>query len=168
MQPIPEYMLDVETILGHTVTPALLNELSRYMIFPQSARDLMRMIGADATSLLVTSWGGQVFKVPAVVGGAREAGKRAYRKITEVIGEKAAQKIVNECRGTTLSVPNLKEARHAFVQDTVRKEFDAMVTLGGLSSTEAVFDLGVKYRMAGKTIERIVNKPFNPTIDTKS
>lgn len=166
MQTIPEHIPDIKVLRGHKITPELLNLLSRYVVFPKSARDLIRLIGLDAASLLVTAWGGQVFRVPAVQGGAKEAGEKAYQKLVEIIGEEAAHAIVKEYRGTLLSVPNLTIALHAYVQDTVRNEFDVMVTLGGLSSTEAVFELGIKHRMAGKTIEKIVNTPFNQTIDT--
>lgn len=154
-------------LLGYTVTPELLEVLSQYQIFPKSARDLIRVIGADATSFLITAWGGQEFNVPAVVGGSNPNGARLYRKIARVVGEQAAKQLVREFGGTTISVPNLKEARHAFVQDTIRREFDVMVTSGGLSSVEATFDLGVKYRLAGKTVEKILKKPFNQTINQK-
>lgn len=165
MHTVSEAVPSMNELLGHEVTPALLAVLGRYQFFPKSAHELIRVIGADAASSLITAWGGQVFNVPAVIGGGNPLGAQRYRKIARVIGEQAAKSLVSEWRGLTISVPNLKEVRHAYIQDVIRREFDSLVTHDRLSSTEAVFDLGVKYRLAGKTIEKILKKPLNQTIN---
>lgn len=141
------------------MTPDLLTELSRYQKFPKTAAELIRVAGLEAASRLISAWGGQEWPVPMRIGGANPAGVRRYTQLTRLVGEPAAQRIVNWWGGSKLMIPNLKEIKHVRTQRLIRAEYDYLVTKGGLSSPEAVFDLGVKFGLAGRSIENIIKRP---------
>jgi hypothetical protein len=140
------------------MTPDLLKELSTYRGFPDSASELIRIAGLEAASRLISSWGGQVFPVPSRIGGANACGRRQYAKLASLVGDPAAQRVVNHWGGSRLQVPNLKVMKYARLQRTIRAEFDRMVTLGGMTYPEAVFDLGVKYRVTSKAMDGILKR----------
>ncbi len=141
------------------MTPELLLELSRYPLFPRTAADLIRIAGLDAAAALIMAWSGQEWPVPVCVGGGTAQGRRRYAQLSEIAGENAAKRIVAQYGGGMLIVPNLKEVRHQRDQDLIRAEFDRLTMRNGYSSRDAVFELGIKYGYAGRTIEKIIKRP---------
>lgn len=143
------------------MTPGLLAELSRLPLFPRSARDLISVAGLEGAALLITAWPGQVWPVPAVVGGGNPAGARRWGQLVEIVGEPAAARIVRWCPGAELFVPNLKEVLWQQAQDAIRADFDRLTLESGYSVREAVFDLGIKYNVSGAAIQRTLKRPDN-------
>jgi len=140
------------------VSPELLLELSRYPLFPRTAADLIRVAGLEGAARLISAWPGQEWAVPVRVGGATAKGRAKYAYLCEVVGEPAAQRIVAWCGGGTLLVPNLKEVKHSRAQQLLRGEYDTLL-IKGYSSPEAVFELGIKFDLAARTVEKIIKRP---------
>ena len=111
------------------------------------------------------AWSGQEWPVPVCVGGGTAQGRRRYAQLSEIAGENAAKRIVAQYGGGMLIVPNLKEVRHQRDQDLIRAEFDRLTLRNGYSSRDAVFELGVKYGYAGRTIEKIIKRPDAELVD---
>ena len=143
------------------MTPDFLLELSRLPLFPKTAVELVRVVGLEGAARVISAWGGQEWPVPIRVGGVRPQGIRRYAHLCEIAGEAAAQRIVQHWGGSRLQVPNLKEVIWSYSQDKIRAEFDALTTVRGYSSPEAVFELGIKYGVTGKAIENALKRPDN-------
>ena len=141
------------------MTPDLLLDLSRYPLFPRTATDLIRVAGLDSAAAIISAWGGQEWPVPVRVGGATAKGRARYAHLCEVAGSEAAQRIVAWCGGGMLQVPNLKEVKHSRAQQLIRSEFDVLTLSKGYSSPEAVFELGIKFDLASRTVEKIIKRP---------
>lgn len=141
------------------MAPELLLELSRYPLFPKTAADLIRVAGLEGAARIITAWGGQEWPVPARVGGATAKGQRRYAHLCEIVGDAVAQRVVAWCGGGMLNVPNLKEVKHSRAQQLVRAEYDVLTLVKGYSSPEAVFELGIKFDLAGRTVEKIIKRP---------
>lgn len=147
------------------MTPELLLELARLPMFPRAAAELLRISGAEATAALVRAWGGQEWPVPRRVGGSNARGALRYEQLVEIVGAPAAAAIITHWSGGRLQIPNLKEVRWAHAQDLIRADFDQLTTVGSYSYTEAVFELGIKYKVTGKAIENILKRPDNEKHD---
>lgn len=141
-----------------TVTPELLRELSRYSRYPRTAADLVRIAGWEGAARLISTWRGQEWPVPMREGGATPAGVRRYQQLVELIGESAARRVVAEWRGQKLYIPSLKEVLSDYIAQQVRDEFDQM-SAKGYSAPEAVFELGIKYDISGRWVERLLASP---------
>jgi|APTNR8051073442_1049403.scaffolds.fasta_scaffold02659_17 hypothetical protein len=141
------------------MTPQLLAELSRLPLFPRSARDLIHVAGLEGAAQIITAWPGQVWPVPAVVGGGNPAGARRWGQLIEIVGEPVAARIVRWCPGGELFVPNLKEVLWSRTQDRIRSDFDRLTTTGGYSVREAIFELGIKHGCSGTAVQRALKRP---------
>lgn len=141
-----------------TFTPELLQHLARYPRWPQTAAVLVRVIGWEGAARLISEWGGQQWPVPLIEGGGTPAGVRRYQQLVELIGESAARRVVSNWRGDRLYVPSLKEVLGDYIADQIRVEFDALVR-SGYSSPEAVFELGLKYDITGRWVEKLLSAP---------
>lgn len=139
-----------------TMTPEFLRVLSLRSDFPNTAGILVRTLGIETSARLIAAWGGQEWPVPARKGGGTAAGARRYERMVELVGEAAACLMVNEFGSEILKVPNLKNTIWKYHREQIREEFDALTMKGGMSSPAAVFELGVKYGVAGRTVEKIL------------
>ncbi|MDR1995123.1 hypothetical protein [Azonexus sp.] len=140
------------------MTPELLSELSRYPAFPKNAVDLIRVAGLDGAAALIRAWPGQEWPCPVRVGGSNDKGARRYEQLLEIVGETAARRIVQWCGGGMLIVPNMKVAMRQRAQALIRSEYDELIR-HGYSSPEAVFGLGIKYNINGRSVEKIIRQP---------
>lgn len=140
------------------MTPELLAELSRYPMFPRTAVDLVRVAGIEGAAALITAWPGQEWPAPTRPGGSNAQGARRWEQLVEIVGADIAKRIVKWCGGGMLIVPNLKMVLHQRNQEVIRSEYDSLIR-GGYSSPEAVFELGIKFNLNGRAIERIVRQP---------
>ena len=147
------------------MTPELLLELSRYPLFPRTAADLIRVAGLEGAARIISAWGGQEWPVPARIGGGTAKGRQRYAHLCEIVGTPAAQRVVAWCGGGMLMVPNCKEVKHSRAQQLVRQEYDVLTLVKGYSSPEAVFELGIKFDLAGRTIEKIIKRPECELVD---
>lgn len=142
------------------MTPDLLARLTRLPQFPRRAADLVRLVGLEAAAALIAAWPGQDYPVPVSAASRNRMGQRRYAQLAEVIGDAAAQRIVAAYAGTTLSVPNCTEALRALRHDEIRAEADRLFA-EGYSLREAVFELGIKHQLTGRTIEYLLGRPGN-------
>jgi hypothetical protein len=142
------------------MTPSELLGLSRLPSFPQSASELIRIIGLKAAAQLISAWPGQEFPVPSAPGGLTEAGGRNWARLVKVVGEPAAAKIVRYWSRCMLYVPSCEEARMSLRQDAVRAGFDRLVA-AGKSYPEAVFELGLKHRLTGRAVKAILKRSYS-------
>ena len=67
-------------------------------------------MGLEASAGLIAAWGGQVWPVPMVIGGATEAGRERYRRMGDTVGEDAARRMGEKFAGINLAIPQLKMA----------------------------------------------------------
>jgi len=84
------------------------------------------------------------------------AGRERYKRMVDTVGEIAAGQMVSRFGEPYYAIPSLKKVIWSHAKDAIRQEFDALTTTDGLSSPSAVFELGIKYRVAGRTIEKIL------------
>lgn len=140
------------------MTPELLAELARYPAFPPSAATLMHVAGIDAAAKLIGAWPGQDVPMPGVPGGTQAAGRRLWQRLVDVVGTNAATRLVQHYAGTDMLVPNLKLVIQQRSHELIRHEFDAMIR-AGVTGRVAVFELGIKYQMTRKTIEKVLKSP---------
>ncbi len=90
-------------------------------------------------------------------------GMRRYEMLQEIVGDHAARRIVGHWGGTTLDVPSCKDALWARAHDKIRADYDNLTSSAkGYSHPEAVFELGLTYNLASRTIERVIARPSNP------
>ena len=142
------------------MTPGLLAELSRYPAFPETARVLVLVAGMDAAAKLIAKWPGQEPSIPSVVGGGKTGHSQyLWARLVEVVGHQAAANIVNHFRGGELQIPNCKAVIYQRAQEMIREKFDQMTGPGGVSYREAVFELGIEFCLARKSVERILKRP---------
>lgn len=142
------------------MTPKFLSELSQYPAFPETARTLIAVAGIDAAAALIAKWPGQEPSLPCRVGGSgTPQSQYLWARLVDVVGHVSAAKIVEHFCGGRLQIPNCKAVISQFANETIRAKFDQMTAHGGMSSREAVFELGVEYCLAQKTVERIIKRP---------
>ncbi|UCV08466.1 Mor transcription activator family protein [Dechloromonas denitrificans] len=139
------------------MSPEFVLKLSKYPNFPKVAEDLIRIVGLAAAAILMTAWGGQEYPVPKVVGGGNKMGASRYGRIVELIGEPAAVALVREYGGERVAIPSLKSVKWSFIQETIREDYDQLIA-SGLSSPDAVFELGVRYGVSGRAVEKIIKR----------
>lgn len=140
------------------MSPDFVQKLSCLPMFPETAKDIIRILGLEAATNLINAWGGQEYPVPAVIGGANKCGASRYGRIVELIGETAAVALVKEYGGGKIAIPNLKTVKWSYTQETIRTDYDDLLA-NGLSSPDAVFELGIRYKVNGRAIERIIRQP---------
>lgn len=146
------------------MTPELLAELARLPLFPRTALELMRIAGTDATAALIAAWPGQEFPVPLLGGRKSPLGMRRFDQLAEIVGAEAAREIVKHWGGQKLSIPNLKEVRWQSRQQQIRSEYD-LLTAGGYSHPEAVFELGIAHGVTCRAIELVLKRPDAAPVD---
>lgn len=140
------------------MTPELLAELARYPAFPPSAATLIELVGIEATARLIGAWPGQDVPMPRSAGGASAAGRRLWQRLVDTVGADAAGRLVAYYRGDDMLIPNLKTVATQRVHELIRVEFDALVA-EGVSGRVAVFELGIKYNLSRKVIEKVLKSP---------
>lgn len=139
------------------MSPQFLEHLTRYPSFPTQASELIRVIGISAAAALISAWGGQEFRIPTT----RTLGKSSYSRLAAIVGEHAALALVSEWGGVEIFIPNLAVVLKSYQQDRIIEEYDRLTTVGGLSGREAVFEIGIKYRMTGRSVEIATKKPHS-------
>lgn len=140
------------------LTPELLATLSRYDSFPATARELIAIVGLEPAAKLIGAWPGQEADLPTRHSITAGRGRFMFDKLALVIGEDSAWKIVDELCGCALQIPNCKAVRYAYTQDVIRTKYDEMTSVSGMSSPVAVFELGIEFNLARRSIERILKR----------
>lgn len=145
------------------MTPEDLQEIRHLPSFPRIAEELIQVAGLEAAARLISAWPGQEYPCPKVFGRYSAKGQRRYDMLQEIVGDHAARRIVMHWGGGILDVPSCKDALWAKTHDKIRSHYDRLVSSsGGYSHREAVFELGLTYNLASRTIERVISQPSNP------
>ena len=113
---------------------------------PQSAIDLITLIGLTAAVRLIESLPGIKFPVPKGEDNNPEGAAR-FAMLVDVVGEPAARVLLKHFGGTDMYVPSCKKAMQRVRDRQIVADYDA-----GMS----VFELAIKYRLSYRRIEVIL------------
>ena len=141
------------------MTPDALQSLRHLPNFPATARELIMVAGVAAAAKLITAWPGQIFPVPAKVGGTRRQGIINWHRLTEIVGNQAAGAIVRHWGGSEIYIPSAKKIAAEHIHDRVRADFDRLTIDQGYSGREAIFELGVQHQLSYRMVEIILSRP---------
>jgi Mor family transcriptional regulator len=86
-------------------------------------------------------------------------GRRIWERLVWLVGQDAALLLVKNWGGDRLYVPSCRQVEWQYRNDQIRTEYDILTGERGYSNNEACFDIGIRYKQSGRTIERIVNRP---------
>jgi hypothetical protein len=100
---------------------APLRNMDEVGVLPSTARELVEVMGLDATINLVKSFGGDDLKIPEVVNGT----SRMWVILVEIVGPEAAEKLVGRYAGTPIYVPTCRIALLAHRDREIVRRFDA-------------------------------------------
>lgn len=76
---------------------------------PETANDLVRLVGWEGAHALIKALGGIPFPVPKAADNNR-AGAARYAQLAEIVGEDGADKIIAEYGDDVLNIPNCRNA----------------------------------------------------------
>ena len=113
---------------------------------PATARELVEVIGIDATIDLVKMFGGDDLKIPEVVNGT----SRMWDILVETVGPHAAEKLVHRYAGTPIYIPTCRMALIAHRDREIIQRFDA---------GEDFDKLRREHKITRRHLYRILKKP---------
>lgn len=113
---------------------------------PATARELVDVIGIDATIDLVKMFPGDDLKIPEVVNGT----SRMWAILVETVGPAAAEKLVHRYAGTPIYIPTCRIALLAVRDRSIIQRFDA---------GEEFDKLRREYKITRRHLYRILKKP---------
>ncbi len=119
---------------------------------PESARNLVRLIGLPKTIKLIDHLGGTTFPVAK---GLTRMGQARYELLAEVVGMDAADTLTAEYGGEPLYIPNCKDALRRVRDRAIHSRFDALVK-AGYSANGAVAELAREHRLSDRRIWEIL------------
>lgn len=113
---------------------------------PATARELVSVIGIDATIDLVKMFGGDDLKIPEVVNGT----SRMWEILVETVGPAAAEKLVHRYAGTPIYIPTCRIALITLRDRSIIERFDA---------GEDFDKLRREHKITRRHLYRILKKP---------
>lgn len=116
------------------------------MKLPQTAQDIVDVIGMDAAMALVRRYPGIPLKVPK---GRRLDGAMVQRLSSE-IGPDAAMKFIRHYKGEVVVIPRCADALRAMRNKQIIAQYGNGVT---------VADLARKYKLTVRQIRSVLNSP---------
>ncbi|MDR3055179.1 MAG: hypothetical protein LBU53_07235 [Zoogloeaceae bacterium] len=146
------------------MTPEELKDLQANRRFPASAKELIDLIGLEATAALITAYPSQEVLIPVRPGGASLPGKHSWAQLVGMVGEDTAVLLCRDYGGQKLYVPSCAPAKEAKAHDILQKkivaDFDRLTMTEGYTAGKAAQKLGIAYGLSGRSIENFVNR-FN-------
>lgn len=118
---------------------------------PQTARDLVDLIGLPATLVLIERRPGQTLTIPK---RKRKAGEELFEQLLDLVGEDAAQKIVGRYGGEYLTIPSCRRAACAVRDAELQARFDALLK-EGKGARAIANQLAGEFRLDVSTVWRI-------------
>lgn len=113
----------MQTVIEQTLSP--------YPIYredlPETAHELIDLIGWDKTKVLIRELGGAPYPVPLWTDNNRGGAER-YARLEELVGGPAAQKILGRYRGTVLYVPTCRTAFSRARDREIHRRYDKGAT----------------------------------------
>lgn len=129
--------------------PPLYEDLPMALL-PDSAKDLIRVIGLQPALALIQAKSGQVFMVPK---GKRWTGQLFMEELAEIMGQEAVEIFCRVYGGMNFTVPSCKRAFGAMRQAQVKKQFDALTqSANPISARAAVNRLASEFDLSNTTI----------------
>lgn len=113
---------------------------------PATARELVEVIGIDATIDLVKMFGGDDLKIPEVVNGV----SRMWDILVETVGAEAAGYLVRRYAGTPIYIPTCRMALIAHRDREIVRRFDAGEPFDALRR---------EHKITRRHLYRILKKP---------
>lgn len=95
---------------------------------PATARDLVRLVGWAKAEALIRELGGIPYPVPKAADN-NAAGAARFERLAEIVGNRAAERIVAEYGGDVMEIPNCKTAIARARMRAMRARCDAGATL---------------------------------------
>jgi len=95
---------------------------------PDTARDLVRLVGWAKAEALIRELGGIPFPVPKGANN-NPAGAARFERLAEIVGQRGAERIVAEYGDDVLNIPNCKQAIARARMRAMRARCDAGATL---------------------------------------
>lgn len=122
---------------------------------PPSARELIDVIGLQATLKLVEARGGRVLPIPK---GKRRAGVAQLDELAEIVGLDAAKRLSRRYGGAPLSIPLCTSAVRAARDEALQARFDHLSAK--MSARAAVGQLVGEFGpISESTVWRILKRP---------
>jgi hypothetical protein len=115
---------------------------------PETARDLVRLVGWAKAEALIRELGGIPFPVPKGANN-NPAGAARYERLAEIVGPRGADCIVAEYGDDILNIPNCKTAIARAKMRAMRARCDAGATL-----EEIALEFGVTTRWVSMVLKR--------------
>ncbi|VVE59835.1 hypothetical protein PCA31118_00031 [Pandoraea captiosa] len=124
-------------------------------LLPEAAQTIVRVVGLVGAARLIEQLGGTTF--PVALRKSR-LGEIRYEMLAEVVGTEAADAMTEHFGGDTLYIPRCTQAMRELMHREIRREFDRL-TGDGTSALQAVARLAVKFKLADRTIWRVLKRP---------
>lgn len=123
---------------------------------PQSAQNLVRLIGLARAVRLIDQLGGTTFPVAK---GKNRLGQLRYELLADAIGVDAADILTQEYGGEALYIPNCAAALRAVRNRAIHDRFDQLTSHSSnpvYSSNEAVALLAREHRISDRRVWEIL------------
>lgn len=130
-----------------------MSELSKNKAIPETAKRLIRLIGAEATALLIEAAGGTTLTIKA----NKKAGSAIYKALAEIVGYAAADAITKEYAGKALYIPNCKTAINDHRNHAIQTRFNELLE-EGYSRSGAIGMIAAENRLSDRTIREITKE----------
>lgn len=128
---------------------------------PQSALDLIGVIGETDAATLIEKLGGTTFRVPTG-GRYNKDGELRLFMLADVISITSANKLVKAYATNELYIPRCSQAMAKLRELRIKQQFDTMTAHNAVlkySAREAVAILAREFKMCDRTIWRILKRP---------
>lgn len=130
-----------------------MSELTKNQAVPETAKRLIRLIGTDATAVLIEAAGGTTLSIKA----KKKAGNALYEALAEIVGYEAADAITKEYAGKALYIPNCKAAINDHRNRAIQTRFNELL-MQGYSRAGAIGMIAAETRLSDRSIREIVKE----------
>jgi Mor family transcriptional regulator len=149
------------------MTPVELQAVRGYRAFPDTAEDLIDVIGLTATAALIDCYGGKKYRVPVPSECLRDSHLERVRELEAMLGADAAQRLMANSGGDELYIPSCWQARQARKNELKKQDFDRLTRQDGISGRRAFCELSTKYGCSERSLETLVSNPMNLRKETQ-
>lgn len=132
-------------------------------LLPESAQQLIHIIGWADTARLIAAFGGTTLPMPS---GVNTIGRSTLAVLAEKMGQEVTDKLAFYYGGAPLYVPRCEAALRCARDKAIIDEFDAAIRAKE-TATSAVNRLATKYKLTDRRIWSILKTlpPDDPTPD---
>lgn len=116
---------------------------------PETARNLVRMLGWARAEALIRELGGIPFPVPRGVNNNPQGAAR-FERLAEIVGQRGAERIVSEYGDDILAIPNCKHAIARARMRAMRARCDAGATLE---------DIALEFGCTTRWVTEVLKRP---------